>query len=340
MAELPAETDYVDVGKKIAQLSKATASRTTAGLWFKLAQTIDSEELRQEILKAAGAALVADGAFSAYRTTVKPMLADVDYFEVDFIENCRDCDGSGKTRNECPICYGSGRCGNCGGMGRFRVESSNGTFQKKYARCQKCSGTGKCPKCKGEGGFEEVCANCKGRIMTVNKDRAITSYRNHVRDASVLCKREIDEVREREKIAQQEAKWEAERERERLNAEERERQQQERETMRERGLVFTGGKWMTPGSMIDMRYKVEKFLSPVNALCIDTSRRQFCLLMTEEEKTTLKEGMIIKGDLYRCADYLHKDGLLSLTKKIPKFCTDLELAEREILSDKAMKSKR
>jgi hypothetical protein len=46
-----------------------------------------------------------------------------------------------KTGESCPVCYGSGKCNYCRGIG----------YIIKEGECLKCNGTGKCTYCAGTG---------------------------------------------------------------------------------------------------------------------------------------------------------------------------------------------
>lgn len=93
--------------------------------------------------------------------------------------DCSQCGGTGRVREKCHNCRGSGRvertrlrrCRTCGGRGE--VESgarfNSGPVMRK---CSHCNGTGEeeetyretCPTCGGSGkGYEITCPNCNGK---------------------------------------------------------------------------------------------------------------------------------------------------------------------------------
>lgn len=58
-----------------------------------------------------------------------------------------------KKYKQCPVCYGSGRCGGCGGSGS--VYNSIDYNPGQYVDCSACGGTGQCGACEGSGMVED-----------------------------------------------------------------------------------------------------------------------------------------------------------------------------------------
>ena len=58
-----------------------------------------------------------------------------------------------KKFKQCPLCYGSGRCGGCGGSGS--VYNAIDYDPGQYVDCGACGGTGRCGLCEGSGMVED-----------------------------------------------------------------------------------------------------------------------------------------------------------------------------------------
>lgn len=58
-----------------------------------------------------------------------------------------------KKYKECPVCFGLGRCGGCGGGGLVynAIDYSPG----QWIDCSACGGTGQCGACEGSGMVED-----------------------------------------------------------------------------------------------------------------------------------------------------------------------------------------
>ena len=59
-----------------------------------------------------------------------------------------------KKYKQCPVCYGSGRCGGCGGGGL--VYNAIDYNPGQYVDCSACGGTGQCGFCEGSGMVEDL----------------------------------------------------------------------------------------------------------------------------------------------------------------------------------------
>lgn len=81
-----------------------------------------------------------------------------------YVQECRNCDGSGLVECDncdgeggwtCEKCNGSGQCSRCYGSGHVKCRACRGS-----GTCGKCVGKGKiwCPDCQGKG----ICFDCKG----------------------------------------------------------------------------------------------------------------------------------------------------------------------------------
>jgi tetratricopeptide (TPR) repeat protein len=97
------------------------------------------------------------GSSNSYRSTTSPSRTQSSSSSGG--ELCRACFGNGKCtpnaahrNSDFTFCYGSGKCGRCGGTGVIKEPGS------PTRACYLCNGSGKCAKCNGSG----KCAACKG----------------------------------------------------------------------------------------------------------------------------------------------------------------------------------
>ena len=93
------------------------------------------------------------------------LLGSVETHKCDPLQDCEECNGSGKCREceghgevECHDCHGSGDCHHCHGHGKDTCRECHGQGSK---RCNECGGTGSCRKCGGSGQIR--CKNCGGK---------------------------------------------------------------------------------------------------------------------------------------------------------------------------------
>lgn len=163
---------------RIQDMVNLAPSVSSAGMWFKLSGEVESRELKQEMLKAAGAALIYAKRGDAYRQRIRALIADVSAFEAQFFITCPSCVGSKTVDGNCSTCSGSGRCknANCRG-GRHLVRQIQGSH---YEICRECKGTGQCTKCHGTGKTQTRCLRCQGNGKTVNLDSVASAYRDSV----------------------------------------------------------------------------------------------------------------------------------------------------------------
>ena len=307
--------------QQLKELSRAPVDYVLAGKWFKLAKEIPDDGQRQEALMATSAALIYAGKGDIYQKSVRTQIDNAAAFEDEFLKECPYCQGGGESERPCPACKGSGRCqyANCQG-GRHRIHQINGD---KYENCRECKGTGKCQKCGGNGRLEGKCVRCGGSGKSMDKEQVLAAYKKHADAAAKWAQRE----REREERERKEAEERAERERER---EERERKEEElAEEMRARGLVNVGGKWMTPGSVRNVAYRIFQIYEPGHALCRDKYGTVFCLLYSAEDNRAVAEGDVLKNDLYRCGTYSYIT-VQDAPSTVRQFAIDLPVALKEI----------
>lgn len=339
-----------DLDSQIKKLSKAPISFEVASKWAKLSKKIEDEGLRQEVLKAASAAVIHSKRREVYDENIKSHIQEKDEFESEFYETCSKCSGEGKCDSKCLTCNGSGKCrmGNCR-EGTITIRRITGSVTD---RCGQCRGTGICQKCGGSGNVRLFCSRCNGKKKILNKDLLIKSYKKHVeiatkwkqeREREARERREAEEKarieaerRERErKEAEEKARIEAERrERERKEAEEKARIEAEKQEniarmMRELGLVNVRGKWMTPGSSRYVRYMVFQIYEPGHALCKTKDGLVFCLLYSAKDNRNLAEGDVLANDLYRCGTYSYIT-VENAPRTVRQYAIDLSVALEEI----------
>ena len=163
---------------RVDELGKAPPDASSAGKWFKLSGEVESRELRQEMLKATGAALVYAKKADVYQAKVRPQINDVSAFEETFFANCPTCGGSKTVSKRCATCSGDGACHSPGCRnGGHLVRQIQGTH---WEPCRECKGTGQCKKCGGTGNIQSNCPHCKGRGKAINPDSVAEAYRNCV----------------------------------------------------------------------------------------------------------------------------------------------------------------
>ena len=338
------------IEQQITELAKEKMSYLVASKWFKLSKEIKDEDLRQEVLKAAGAAVVCANRNDTYVDKIRPLIKNADEFEKEYFEPCGTCAGTGKQSKTCSSCKGSKKCtfGGCNG-GTVITHRISGNVT---GRCSKCKGSGVCQACRGNGSVTHTCYRCNGLKKNPSKSSLVVSYRKHV-DLAKTWKQELERRERERKAAEEKAKAEKERlarereERERKAAEEkarlearrrarereleeeRKREEKLRARMRELGFVNVDGKWMTPGSVRYVRYMVFQIYEPGHALCRDGSGRVFCLLYSAKDNRNLSEGDVLVNDLYRCGTYSYIT-VNGAPSTVARFAIDLEVALQEI----------
>lgn len=174
------------IDKKIKHLSSLNCDYEVAGEWFKLSKEIKNRELRQEVLKTAGAALLYSKKGGVYQNTVRSLIDDVTEFEESLIVDCDKCSGSRDYESECKKCEGARRCtyASCRD-GQIYVRGV-GTIPSRYDRCRECRGTGICQECKGKGRVTGKCRQCNGKGQRMSSDAMLQAYRDHASAARAI----------------------------------------------------------------------------------------------------------------------------------------------------------
>lgn len=313
---------------QLKELAKSPPDIATAGKWFKLKDSVTDNGRRQEILKAAAAALILSKKGDAYQTRVRPLLDDAAGFEESFLAPCSECGGDGTSSKACPACKGSGKCqfGNCQG-GRRRVQQITGD---KYVTCSECKGSGRCQKCGGKGKLNGKCIRCGGKGKSMDRTMLSSAYRKHTDTAARWEEVQRERIERERQEAEAKARAEAERVAQEQKREERRREREEyQEEMRALGLKKIGGKWMTPGSVRNVAYKIFQIYEPGHALCRDKYGTVFCLLYSAEDNRAVAEGDVLKNDLYRCGTYSYIT-VQDAPSTVRQFAIDLPVALKEI----------
>lgn len=164
--------------EKVLELCQLPPDFSSAGKWFKCVKEIESDELRQLILKTSGAALVYAQKQKVYSSRVRPQIKDPSSLENSFYEKCRKCDGNKTVEQKCRACSGSGVCrySNCRN-GQRRIADFGGD---RYEDCRNCKGSGKCQKCGATGKVASKCAQCTGKGIVFSRAAAAKAYRSYV----------------------------------------------------------------------------------------------------------------------------------------------------------------
>lgn len=88
---------------------------------------------------------------------------------------CRTCQGTRNMQDKCQSCAGGGQCATCNGSGRREMKQ---LLSPSYeVSCLACKQTGKCKVCGGSGNRQAPCTTCRGRGITVDRQRYLESYR-------------------------------------------------------------------------------------------------------------------------------------------------------------------
>ena len=163
---------------RVDELWNSLPDTTSASKWYKLSSEVESRELRQEMLKATGAALVHSKRSDVYQSRVRSLIKDVAAFEETFVATCPTCNGTKVSTTKCTTCSGDGVCHAPGCRnGGHLVRQIQGTH---WEQCRQCKGTGRCQKCGGTGKIQSNCRHCQGKGKAMNLDSVANAYRNSV----------------------------------------------------------------------------------------------------------------------------------------------------------------
>ncbi len=312
---------------ELRMLSTTMPTVKTAGQLYSVAKaTTTNATLRQKYLKCAAACLFACGRKDLYIKYIQNELDHPRNVEDELKEPCKRCSGQSRGREyrQCSTCNGKSICSTCKGTGQTVHVSFSGN---KYNTCRKCNGTGECARCGGEGSIKNICWLCDGEGKQFSKNIATTCFRitccniaEYMKNEPLRKAAEEKARKEAEALAKIEA---AKKEKERKAA------QQLAERMTALGLVDISGKWMTPGSVRYVTYRILQIYKPGHALCTDGTGRVFCLLYSVADNRNISEGDILINDLYRCGTYSYIT-VLNAPSTVAKFAIDLSVALKEI----------
>ncbi len=168
--------------KRVMEMCRLVPDFSTAGKWFLLVKEIESDELRQLVLKTSAAALLHAQKTNIYNSKVKPMLKDASSFEMSLCAKCSTCGGRKTVERKCTACAGSGVCkyANCR-KGHHLVHDFGG---KHYEKCRGCKGSGRCQKCGATGKSKATCSRCNGQGTVFSRDAVAETYKNCVEAVS------------------------------------------------------------------------------------------------------------------------------------------------------------
>ncbi|MBP1588799.1 MAG: SEL1-like repeat protein, partial [Kiritimatiellae bacterium] len=98
-------------------------------------------------------------------------------------ETCQACGGTGRVKEKCPKCGGSGKCPGCHGSGAI-----GGLYGNKIA-CPKCKSSGRCPACTG-GEKEAKCRACTGSGRVQSNAKCRKAMEENLAEALRICRKE------------------------------------------------------------------------------------------------------------------------------------------------------
>ncbi len=328
-----ADTDWEPVMAAICEVTNAPVTTKGLGALCKVANDLPASEesVRQNIFKIACAGLLSIGDSSNFEKLYARITDKNSGFE--YIEKCRNCDGTGRKEMRCQSCGGSGSCPACNGQGGTRRRGLAGAGSVVMP-CGKCGRTGKCDRCKGRGRISEKCISCGGKGKSISVDHANQVFH---RLASDVFSSLEDRTMAAKGLYRYGGEWvtleELNRRKEMARKEQEEREARRRELierMRDLGLEYIDGEWMTPGSLRNVKYQVFQIYRPGHALCQFTnSGIIFCLLFKANLNRNVAEGDYYRNDLYRCGTYSYTT-VQGAPSTVRMYAIDLDDALEEI----------
>ena len=331
--------------------------------WRKLSEP-EKERLRNEIVFMACAGFLATGDMASFGKA-RSGIVDMEAFQAETTERCRECDGSGTLKSRCPSCHGSGECSRCDGRGRLSAERLSGMGAAASRTCPGCHGSGRCPDC--NGGTRETRHNpCNGSGKRISQTKCRSAFETHranaaeeafaiTQEAKGLVLRDgewVSAAEEKERRAEELRQAEEKRKRDKERRAEKLRQAEEKrkrdkefaDSQRARGLVLINGEWMTPGSRhkavltVMQKLQIEGWTmrrAPLSGehgglLCLDSVGEVGCIIVSDVEWDDAQEGRRCRFDrLYRCGNfsYTTKAGE---EKTVRLYATDLDAALEEL----------
>lgn len=177
-----------NVLETVERFRKATASNVSIGSMRNLCTIANGlsgefEEIRGELYEAVLAGLASIRDYTAFDALYSRVKGDVG--ELDYLDPCSLCDGTGYAAESCRSCRGTGMCPACGG----RSNPGMGMDTGGRVRCQRCTNSGVCDRCKGAGETREKCNKCKGSGRTFAKYRASATYERSIEKVEVFMER-------------------------------------------------------------------------------------------------------------------------------------------------------
>lgn len=263
---------------------------------------------------------------------------------------CNKCRGEGSFNEKCLICSGTGKAfskeiaervfrDSCNAIadGMAAEVKAKAEAERLERERKEAAARAKVESEKRERMRIEAEARAKVEAAERERNRKAEEARAKVEAEERERKRKAEEAKEKAEAERLERERKAEEAREKAEAERLKREREEyqrrqnalRVAMESLGLVDIRGKWMTPGSVRNVRYIVFQIYEPGHALCRDDDGRVFCLLYSADTNRDLAEGDILVNDLYRCGTYSYL-AVNNAPRTVAKFAIDLPVAQEEI----------
>lgn len=142
--------------------------------------------LQTNVVGASCAMFLAKGNKGAFSKRISKL--DAAAFWMSVSENCRMCNGTGKTEKNCFACGGNGICPTCRGRGRIGGGKplKGMASEAASAPCSRCHGSGRCQSCKN-GKRQLPCGNCDATGRFVSKDKCKIVFYQNIAAALRIC---------------------------------------------------------------------------------------------------------------------------------------------------------
>ena len=240
MDDIPEEsvTDEYDAYRRIVYLQGCQLDVKTAWRWLALAKMLRPDpnaskvsvesiiNTRSVVSQLASLAMIYTGQTGVFRSELMPNIINLEAFQNWVYEPCDRCEGtfsysyadifstdrnkkgSGKIKDQCRDCKGTGKCPYPGCNGgsveiRHRViaatSANTGGSSVTQRKCTSCHGTGQCRSCNGKGFHLKTCPKCGGKGAKMSKLHIAHVYGTLLPHATAFISGDIDKIREDKK---------------------------------------------------------------------------------------------------------------------------------------------